>query len=141
MDNDATWIGQDALKLSVDEWNSLLDNSSIFDSDAMALIQFVYLQPLKQSTASDIGRVLNNVSQQKVTALNRTIAKKIYDLYNEEPPPNSKGGKRYWNVIFDGLADAPLDHNKHFIWRLRNNLIHALDIRIGHTIAASSNKT
>ncbi len=75
---------------------------------------------------------LGNVSQQKITALNRGISKRIYKHFGKSVPPNSEGGSRFWNVIFDGASDNPKDNNGHFYWRLHDNLVEAL-IQKEHT--------
>lgn len=121
------WYKQDILKLTVHDWISLLNRNNIFDERAKELVLYVYHQPYHQSTATDIGKGLNNVPQQTITALNRQISQRIYLFYGKEAPPNSEGGKRYWNVLFDGVIENPLDENSHFIWRLRSNLIAAIE--------------
>lgn len=122
-----TWFEQDALQLTVEDWISILQNKEIFDKNAKEMVLYVYDQPGKYSTASDIGNALNRKPQQAITALNRKLSIKIYSLWDKDAPPNSEGGKRYWNVLFDGRPDNPLDKNGHFIWKLRSNLISALE--------------
>jgi hypothetical protein len=120
------WQYQDTLSLNVDDWKNLLSDKDIFNNDAMSMLAFVCKQPNCESSATQIGENLGGVSQQKITALNRKISKKIYKLRNAEPPNNTKGGKRYWNVIFDGCPSAENNELGYFIWRVRPNLIMAL---------------
>jgi hypothetical protein len=68
----------------------------------------------------------NGASQQQITALNRSVAKKIYKKLDQVPPFNSAGGKRYWNVIFDGNPQCEVNKLGYYIWRLRPNLIIAM---------------
>ncbi len=124
--NTSSWIHQDTLKLSVEQWKLLLSDREIFNDDAIRLISFVYSQPQHQSSATKIGIAFNGVSQQRVTALNRSVAKKIYEKLGQIPPFNSMGGKRYWNVIFDGNPQCEVNNLGHFIWKLRPNLIIAM---------------
>lgn len=121
-----SWHNQDSLNISVDQWISLLFNSYIFDEDAINMLSFVFFQPNHQSSATEIGVALDGVKQQKITALNRKIAKKKYKEFNQEAPPNSDGGKRYWNVLFDGNPEFETNDLGYFIWKLRPNLIIAL---------------
>lgn len=122
----SSWIHQDALKLSVEQWKLLLSDREIFNEDAVRLISFVYSQPQYQSSATEIGMAFNGVPQQQITALNRSVAKKIYKKLDQVPPFNSVGGKRYWNVLFDGNPQCKVNDIGHFIWKLRPNLIVAM---------------
>lgn len=122
-----TWHDQDTLQLSVDEWRSLLNNSEIFNAEAMELILYVYNQPMKRSAVNDIAEAFNNVHVNKITATNRKISKKIYALYDKVPPLDEDGRNRWWNNIFDGVKEKEKDENGHYIWQLRENLIEALD--------------
>jgi hypothetical protein len=127
----SSWMYQDSLKLTVEQWKSLLFDKKIFNEDAVKLISFVYSQPQHQSSATEIGIIFNGGSQQKITALNRSIAKKIYTKLDQVPPFNSVGGKRYWNVIFDGNPQCEINHSGYFTWKLRPNLviaIHEIDL-------------
>lgn len=93
--NSTLWQYQAPLKLSVGQWKTLLLCDDIFDQDAMTMLYFVYHQPNHQSSATEIGLALGGVTQQKVTALNREISKRIYRHLKQTPPANSEGGKRY----------------------------------------------
>jgi hypothetical protein len=39
---------------------------------------------------------------------------------------NSRGGKSYWNVLFDGAVEREPDDKGKFIWKLRPSLVSAL---------------
>lgn len=121
-----SWHNQDSLNISIEQWISLLSNSDIFNEEAINMLSFVFSQPNYQSSATEIGVALNGVTQQKITALNRKIAKKLYKEFNQEAPTNSSGGKRYWNVLFDGNPECETNDLGYFIWKLRPNLIIAL---------------
>ncbi|MBX0319503.1 hypothetical protein [Shouchella clausii] len=131
-----TWHNQDPLNLSKEEWINLLQDEKVFNKIGLEMVFFVYKQPNYQSNATEIGEALGGVSQQQVTAWNRSIAKKIYQKLQKEPPFNSRGGKRYWNVLFDGAVERELDDKGNFIWKLRPSLVSALK-RLG----TSDNKT
>lgn len=92
------------------------------------MVIFVYSQPNCQSSATEIGEALGGVTQQKVTALNRSISRKIYKKLNKVPPYDNKGkgGKRFWNVVFDGDPEKIFNEDGYFIWRLRPQLVFAL---------------
>lgn len=97
-----SWYNQDILKLSKDDWIALLTDASVFDDEGIEMLLFVYAESNHQSSATEIRYAMGQASHQKITAINRTIAKRIYKKFNKEAPPNSNGGKRYWNCIFDG---------------------------------------
>jgi hypothetical protein len=126
-----SWYNQDILHLSVDQWSEALRNPSIFNDEALQLVCFVYNQSKHESTASDIANLFSasngKVHYNKICACNRKVAKALYSKYNVEPTVDDNGEQRFWNVIFDGNADSPLDSNGHFYWRLRPNLITALE--------------
>ncbi|MGF9715279.1 hypothetical protein [Paenibacillus naphthalenovorans] len=121
-----SWHNQDPLNLSDEEWIDLLKDKDIFDEIGLKMVAFVFAQPNCQSSATKIGEALGGVSQQQVTAWNRSIAIKIYQKLRKEPPLNSKGGKRYWNVLFDGDVEREFDEMGKFIWKLRPSLVSAL---------------
>jgi DNA-directed RNA polymerase specialized sigma subunit len=81
-----TWHHQDPLQLSEDEWATLLKDPSIIDEIGQKMLTFVYSQPNHQSSATEIGEALGGVPQQRVTALNRRIARRIYKRLGKEPP-------------------------------------------------------
>jgi hypothetical protein len=122
-----TWHHQDPLQLSEDEWATLLKDPSIIDEIGQKMLTFVYSQPNHQSSATEIGEALGGVPQQRVTAINRRISRRVYKRLGKEPPPNTKGGKRFWNVLFDGNPDRILNEKGYFIWRLRPVVVSALE--------------
>jgi hypothetical protein len=133
MDNRTFWQNQDPLQLTEEDWINLLSDQDIFDEIALSMVSFVYLEPNHQSSATEIGEALGGITQQKVTALNRCISRKIYKKFNKLPPYDAKGkgGKRFWNVIFDGDPEKIFNENGYFIWRLRPKLVSALQ-KSGH---------
>ena len=128
--SDCSWIDQDVLQLSTGEWKTLLMDPKIFSCEALRMILFVYNQAKHQSTVSAIASALSTgsrtVHNNRIYAWNRGVAKNLYQKYAVEPPFAEGGGRRYWNVIFEGSPEEPLDRNKHFYWRLRPNLVRAL---------------
>lgn len=126
-----TWQGQIPLKITVAQWVKFLGDSLIFTPETMVMIYFVYHQKNRQSSATDIADTLNFSSQQQVTGLNRSAARKIYKYFKKEPPLSSeREGYRYWNLLFDGIPDQTIDDQGKFIWRLRPNLVRALKIKL-----------
>ena len=133
MEKPSKWQYQDTLNLSVDQWCELLKNPSIFDSNVLNMVLFVYKQVNHTSTASAIADGLssedNNINYNKITACNKKAAKKIYEYYNVNPPKSSKNNNnRFGNVIFDGNPDCPKDRDGKFYWILRPNLIKAIEL-------------
>ena len=61
-----------------------------------------------------------------ICAYNRKVSRKLYHLYNKQPPVSTDLGNRFWNALFDGVPDEPLDKAKHFYWQLRPKLIQAM---------------
>lgn len=125
-----SWINQDLLKLSVAQWMDALQDPSIFHNEALQMVCFVYRQIQHQSTASDIAGAFSTPSRKihpnKICAINRKVARALYRKYNVQPPLNSHGQHRYWNIVFDGNSSTPLDSRRYFFWRLRPNLVAAI---------------
>ena len=122
-----SWHYNDTLNLTVDQWKTLLSSSEIFNEEALWMLRFVYHEPNHQSCASEIGLALGGFTQQKITSMNRKISKQIYDYYDQIPPNETNGGLRYWNVVFDGNPGKERNRVGHFFWRLRPNLVIALE--------------
>lgn len=127
MNQDTSWQNQDVLHLNVNQWKEALKSPLIFDNNALRMVRFVYNQNNCEATATEIAEALSTSNRRihynRVCAYNRRIAKALYQKYNVEPPRNENGGKRFWNVVFDGEPDNPLDKKGHFYWRLRPNLV------------------
>ena len=125
------WRYQDVLQLSVEQWITALKDPIVFDSKAISMIQFVYHQRNHESTASSIAASYSSLNQKlhytAICAWNRKVAKALYNQYKVEPPIDKDGEKRYWNVVFDGEPKNPLDLHNHFYWKLRSNLILAME--------------
>ncbi len=115
------------MDLSKNDWVNLLKNPTIFYESNIEMILYVYSQPNHQSTATEIGMAMGNVSQQKVTGINKSVAMRIYKKYGKEAPPNDKGGKRLWTCIFDGDIKKPYTGSGYFIWRIKHNLLLAIE--------------
>lgn len=127
-----SWHYQDPLEISKGEWIELFCHKDIFDDITMQLIEFVYNQPGHQSTVFDICNKSGFfVSYSHVTAKNRTLSKALYRHFDKEPLLNETGGRRYFNVMFDGVPEHEFDDFGHFIWRLRPELINALEEKLG----------
>jgi 5-methylcytosine-specific restriction protein A len=128
---ETAWRNQDVLHLSVDQWIEVLQNPSIFNEDALKLVCFVYRQEEHRSTASDIANSFSTTGEKvhynKICAYNRRIAKELYKQYKSNPPINTKGERRFWNAVFDGELTSPEDSKGHFFWKLRPNLISAIE--------------
>lgn len=130
MKNYDFWRQQDVLQLSVNAWEEVLKDPTIFDNNALRMIRFVYHQDNCQSTATAIARALSTPNRQlhynSICAYNRKVAKALYERFQKQPPPNTRGGSRFWNLLFDGVPETPTDENGHFYWRLRPNLVIAM---------------
>lgn len=122
-----SWHNQDPLQLSEEEWLILLRDPDIVDEDGRRMLEFVFRQPNHQSSATEIGEALGGVSQQQVTAWNRRIAKRVYKRLGKVPPPNTTGGYRFWNALFDGDPERIFNEKGYFIWRLRPAVVAALE--------------
>ncbi|MDR1530761.1 MAG: hypothetical protein LBS62_00985 [Clostridiales bacterium] len=115
----------DILKLSVQEWEALLDDSSIMTAEASEMLLFVYDEPGHRATATDIARHLN-VHWNKVTSINRDLAKRILVKLGRAPQRNEEGGNRFWNIVFAGDETGVNDSEGHFWWVIRPNLVEAI---------------
>ncbi len=126
-----SWQGQIPAKITVAQWVKFLNDPKIFTPETMAMIYFVFHQKVRQSSASIIAEMMNFTSQQQITGLNRTAARKIYKYLKKEPPLSSEGeGHRYCNLLFDGIPDQTVNDQGKFIWQLRPNLVRAIKIKL-----------
>ncbi|CAM3751706.1 hypothetical protein [Marinicrinis lubricantis] len=121
-----TWHHQDPLHLTEDEWLPLIKDPLIVNEDGRRMLAYLYSQPDHQSSATEIGQALGGVSQQKVTAWNRRIAREVYKRLGRELPKNLKGGHRFWNALLDGDPNSEKNAYGYFIWRLRPSVVAAL---------------
>ena len=127
-----TWLNQDSLPLTKEEWLSLLARKDILDENIRTMLYYVYSQANHQASATAIAAYFTkkesqHITQQKITSINRKAAKAIYNLYCKAPPANESKGCRYWNVLFDCAPERPVDQFGHFLWRIRPTLIEAID--------------
>ena len=124
------WRDQDVLHFEVSDWVFALQQADIFDENALRMIHFVYEQPKHRSTATDIARHFSTfdgyVHPNLICAYNRKVSRKLYHLYNKQPPVSIDLGNRFWNALFDGVPDEPCDKAHHFYWQLRPKLIQAM---------------
>lgn len=123
------WQHQDLLHLSVEQWREALQNPKIFNANALRMLRYICEQHHHQSTATDIAHALSTeeapVHYNKICAWNRKVAKALYRQYFVEPPFTDDGQKRYWNIIFDGNPETPIDSRGYFYWIVRPNLVEA----------------
>ena len=97
------WHNQDILQLSVSQWIKELRNPSTFNDEALRMVRFVYRQNEHESTASDIAKEFSSTNKSvhynKISAINRKVAKELYKKYGVEPPLDNKGQRKYWNTV------------------------------------------
>jgi len=113
-----------SITVSMTEWEDYLNRDDIFNEEALDLVEFFYNQHPKGIPASEVAQEWH-VHTNKITAINRAVSRKIYADRNAEPPPNTGGGKRFWNLLFEGLDPSESPNKNLYYWRLRKELFEA----------------
>ncbi|GHV36832.1 hypothetical protein FACS1894187_12160 [Synergistales bacterium] len=115
----------DILKLSVQEWIDLLNDSSIFTPESLEMIQYIYRRPNHQATATDIGLHFG-FHANKASSITVFLAKRILDKLGKEPQKRENGENIFWNIPFQGVKPGEAQNKKLWMWRIRPNLVEAI---------------
>lgn len=115
----------DLLKLKKEDWIALLKDPSIFGDLDLEIVLHVFDCPGHRACASQISRVYA-VHVNKISAANRTLAKRILGHYAKEPQRKNGNNKRFWNIVYTGDPERPYDADKYFYWVLRPELAAAI---------------
>ena len=115
------------IDISVDEWKQMLKNKSVFYDEALEMIRYWYEQPDYQATSKEI-MVRYNIAL-KGTPFNGYViglGKRIIKYLNRFEIIGTDGNSSYFILPFEGWHE---DYNpsKNFIWKLRDELVQAID--------------
>lgn len=115
------------IDITVDEWKQMLKNKSVFYDEALEMIRYWYEQPDYQATSKEI-MVRYNIAL-KGTPFNGYViglGKRIIKYLNRFEIIGTDGNSSYFILPFEGWHE---DYNpsKNFIWKLRDELVQAID--------------
>lgn len=121
----------DVLQLTVEDWCEVLSNPAIFTDFLLEMLVYIYQQPNRESTATDIGNAFH-LNYWAVTKRYVDASKEIYKQHSKKPQKGANEDPRYWNTMFVMLKDPKLQQfkrNGKKLYRLilRPNLIEALE--------------
>lgn len=115
------------IDITVDEWKEMLVNRDIFYDEAIQMVQRWYMQPDYQATSKEI--MLKYPSELKGTPYNgivKGLGLRILRYLNRFEIISSDGSKSYFIIPFEGWHEN-YDRNKNFVWKLRDELIEAIE--------------
>ncbi|MCR5480212.1 MAG: AAA family ATPase [Ruminococcus sp.] len=113
---------------SVEDWLDLLNNKDVFDESSLIVIQRFY-EIGGQATCSELAQKYGNTAMH-YSGIVSGLAKRIHKKTNcpvikNELSENSK----WWPILFVG-KDAEKQQTGAYVWRLRDELKAALDIKL-----------
>lgn len=113
--------------ITVDEWKQMLNDKSIFYDQALEMIRYWYEQPDYQATSKEI-MVRYNIAL-KGTPFNgyvKSLGERIIKHLNRFEIIGTDGKSSYFILPFEGWHED-FNPSKNFIWKLRDELIQAID--------------
>ena len=114
--------------VSVEDWLDLLNNKDVFDESSLIVIQRFY-EIGGQATCSELAQKYGNTAMHYsgiVSGLAKRIHKKTdCPVIKNELSENSK----WWPILFVG-KDADKQQTGAYVWKLRDELKAALDIKL-----------
>ena len=115
------------IDISISEWKEMLINKKIFNEPSLQMIRYWYEQLDYKATNKEI-MIKYNIPL-KATPFNGVVeglAKRIIKYLNRFEIVDTNGSKSYFVIPFKGWYED-YDKNKNFVWKLRDELIQAID--------------
>jgi 5-methylcytosine-specific restriction enzyme A len=123
--------------ISKEEWLDLLNDPEVFDKYSLDMVIGFYLMKNHQAASKEMkekyyptlkGTPYNGI----VIALGKKILKKLnYRFYIESS--DSEKSESFWSIPFEGYH-VNYDPSQLFIWKLRDELVSALDIFLNKSL-------
>ena len=115
------------IDISVEEWKEMLQNEAIFDSASIEMVVAWYNQPFHQATSKEVMRSKGIKGRTPYNGIVKGLGIRIVKYLNRfEVQQNNGTGKSYSIIPFEGWH-VDYDVNKSFVWKLRDELIVALE--------------
>ncbi len=114
--------------ITVEEWKTMLVNPDIFDKLSLQMIQRWYQQRDYQATSKEIMLKYPDptLKQSPYNGIVIGLGKRIIRYLNRFEIVCEDGSKTYYPIPFEGWYEN-YDSNKNFVWKLRDELIDAID--------------
>ncbi len=117
-----------SIDITVEEWMEMLLNEKIFYENCRQIMIDWYYQPDHQATTKEIlnKKGLSGKKKHYNGEING-LGKRIINHLNRFKVVNTHGDKKsFWIIPFEGWYED-FDFNKHFVWKLRDELSVALE--------------
>jgi len=117
--------------ITVEEWKEMLVNEEIFYDVAKGMIGKWYLFPNQEATHNEVmekhSEEYLNYKASPFNGIVKGLAKQIMKHLNRFEVTQSDGeGSSYWSILFEGWI-AEKSRNGGFVWKLRKELVQAID--------------
>lgn len=115
------------IDITVSEWKEMLQNEAIFDETSKKMIGYWYHQTDCQATTKEI-MIKYNIPE-KGTPFNgivKGLGIRIIKHLNRFEVIGTDGNKSYFIIPFEGWH-VDYDESKNFVWKLRDELITAIE--------------
>lgn len=113
--------------ITTDEWKEMLLNDKVFDACSKKMIMCWYLEENHMATSKYITNKYNpDVKSTPYNGIVLGLSKRILKYLNNRFWVESSGHESFWCIPFEGWY-IDYDCSKLFIWKVRDELIKAID--------------
>ena len=109
------------IKITIDQWKTLLQNTEVFKEKDLDLIKRFYVCDNHATTCYDLA-MQDGVSPSSYITPVVALAKRISEAMDIEPIYGDKGDRVWWRIIFWGRYRD----DEHFEWKLQPKLAKAM---------------
>ena len=110
-----------SVKITIDEWQQLLEDKNIFRDSDLELMIRIYKEDNHATTCYDLAAQDGVASQAFITPV-VALAKRISDALDLAPVIGEDGNRVWWRILFWGK----FRDDSHFEWKLQPKLAKAL---------------
>lgn len=114
------------VKISIEEWEELLLNNTIFDNYSLEIITDWYNQPLHQATSKEIMLQRGITGKSPFNGWVCGLGKRIIKYLQRFEVLGINTKNTYFIIPFEGWH-VDYDSSKPFVWKIRDELIIALE--------------
>lgn len=118
------------IDITVDEWKAMLLDKNIFYPQAKDMIVAWYCEEDHMATSKTImNKCCPDLKGTPYNGIVKGLANKILKHLNNRfwvEDPRNEGKECFWCIPFEGWH-VDYDISKHFVWRLRDELVQAID--------------
>lgn len=115
------------IDITILEWKDMLNDRKIFTEESLKMMEYWYSQTDYTATSREVMTQFNIRS--KASPFNGIVVglgKRIIKHLNRFEIIGTEGEKSYFIILFEGWHED-YDRNKNFVWKIRNELIQAIE--------------